>query len=48
MADVDLPLMSVAQMVNNSSKVVFSKEACYVEYSSGRKDKLEKREGCTS
>ena len=44
-AGVDLPLLSVAQMVYNGSKVVFSKGDRYIEYSNGRRDKLEQRDG---
>ena len=44
-ADVDLPLMSVSQMLYNGRKVVLSPESCYVEYKSGRRDKLEQRDG---
>ena len=44
-ADVDMPLLSVAQMLYNGSKVVLPPESCYVEYKSGRRDMLEQREG---
>ena len=44
-ADVDMPLLSVAQMLHNGSKVVLATDGCYVQYKSGRRDKLEQREG---
>ena len=44
-ADVDLPLLSVAQMLYNGSKVVLATDGCYVEYKNGRRDKLEQRDG---
>lgn len=44
-ADVDMPLLSVAQMLHNGSKVVLATDGCYVQYKSGRRDKLEQRNG---
>ena len=45
LADVDMPLLSVAQMLHNGSKVVLATDGCYVEYKSGRRDQLEQRYG---
>ena len=44
-ADVDKPLLSVAQVVHNGGKVVFSKEESYIEHATGRQDRLEFRNG---
>ena len=44
-ADVDMPLMSVAQIVHNGGEVVFAKNRCYVKYSNGTSDTLEQRDG---
>ena len=45
-ADVDKPLLSVAQIVHSGvGKATFSKEASYIEYPSGRRDPLEFRDG---
>ena len=44
-ADVDKPLLSVAQVVHNGGKVVFSQAGSYIEYASGRQDQLEFRNG---
>ena len=44
-ADVDLPLMSVAQIVHNGGKVVFAKDRCYIEYRNGMIDHLEQWDG---
>ena len=43
--DVNLPLMSVAQIVHNGGKVVFAKGRCYIENRNGTTDQLEQREG---
>ena len=45
MADVDKPLLSVAQVVHNGGKVVFSQAGSYNEHASGRQDQLEFRKG---
>ena len=45
LAVVDLQLLSVSQMLHNGSKVVLPPESCYMEYKSGRRDKLEQRDG---
>ena len=44
-ADVDKPLLSVAQIVHNGGKVVFSKDESYIEMGAGRRDQLEFRNG---
>ena len=44
-ADVDKPLLSVAQVVHNGGKVVFSQTGSYIELASGRQDPLEFRNG---
>ena len=44
-ADVDKPLLSVAQVVHNGGKVVFSQTGSYIEHASGRQDQLEFRNG---
>ena len=44
-ADVDKPLLSVAQVVHNGGKVVFSQVGSYIEHASGRQDQLEFRNG---
>ena len=44
-ADVDKPLLSVAQVVHNGGKVVFSQAGSYIEHASGRQDQLEFRNG---
>ena len=43
--DVDRPLLSVAQVVQNGGKVVFSKDESYIEMGAGRRDQLEFRNG---
>ena len=45
MADVDKPLLSVAQIVHNGGKVVFSRAGSYIEMKNGRRDQLEFRKG---
>ena len=45
MADVDKPLLSVAQVVNKGGKVVFSQAESYIEMGDGRRDQLEFRNG---
>ena len=42
-ADVDLPLMSVAQIVYNGGKVVMSPESCYIAHKNGTTYTLEFR-----
>ena len=44
-ADVDKPLLSVAQVEHNAGKVVFSQAGSYIEHASGRQDQLEFRNG---
>ena len=44
-ADVDKALLSVAQVVHNGARVVFSQQESYVEYPGGRKDHLMERDG---
>ena len=44
-ADVDMPFLSVAQMLHNGSKVVLATDGCYVQYKSGMRDNLEQRSG---
>ena len=44
-ADVDKPLLSVAQAEHNGGKVVFSQAGSYIEHASGRRDPLEFRNG---
>ena len=44
-ADVDQALLSVAQVVHNGGKVIFSKAGSYIEHASGRQDRLEHRNG---
>ena len=44
-ADVDKPLLSVAQVVNSGGKVVFSRAGSYIELGDGRRDQLEFRNG---
>ena len=44
-ADVDKPLLSVAQVVHNGGKVVFSQAGSYIEQASGRQGQLEFRKG---
>ena len=43
--EVDKPLLSVAQVVHNGGKVVFSKDESYIEMGAGRRDQLEFRNG---
>ena len=45
MVDVDKPLLSVAQVVHNGGKVVFSRAGSYIEMGNGRRDQLEFRNG---
>ena len=45
MTDVDKPLLSVAQVVHNGGKVVFSKDESYIDLGDGRRDQLEFRDG---
>ena len=45
MADVDKPLLSVAQVFHNGGKVVFSPNGSYIEHASGRQGQLEFRNG---
>ena len=45
MADVGKPLLSVAQVVHNGGKVVFSQAGSYIELGEGRRDQLEFRNG---
>ena len=42
---MDKPLLSVAQIVHNGGKVVFSKAGSYIEMGGGRRDQLEFRNG---
>ena len=44
-ADADEPLLSVAQVVHNGGKVVFSRAGSYIEMGNGRRDQLEFRNG---
>ena len=44
-ADVDSPLLSVAQIVHNGGKVVFLQTDCHIEYKKGSRDRLEQRDG---
>ena len=44
-ADVDKPLLSVAQVVNSGGKVVFSRDGSYIDLGGGRRDQLEFRNG---
>ena len=45
MADVDKPLLSVAQDVNSGGKDVLSKAGSYIELGDGRGDQLDFRHG---
>ena len=42
---VDKPLLSVAQIMHNGGKVVFSQAGSYIEMGGGRRDQLEVRNG---
>ena len=44
-ADVDMPLMSVAQIVHNGGKCFFAMNRCNVKYSNDTSDTLEQRDG---
>ena len=47
-ADVDKPLLSVAQVCASGGKVVFSPSGSYIEMKDGRKDQLEFKKGFLS
>jgi len=44
-ADVDKPLLSVAQVVNSGGTVVFSRKGSYIDLGDGRRDQIEFRNG---
>ena len=44
-ADVDKPLLSVAQVVKNGGKVVFSQAGSYIDLGDGRRDQIEFKNG---